>query len=97
MRSLVLFDIVARDFARRRVVVREALLEAFDALGEIAHDVGKLAAPTEQDQHDRCDQQKMPNAQAAHETLLLLPVLTRRSSLRGQSRPSIHIRWPLLG
>ena len=65
------FGLVARKFARRGLLVGEALLEAVDALGEVAHQVGNLAAAAEQDQRDRSHQQDMPDAQATHETLLL--------------------------
>src|ERR1043166_6902632 len=48
----------------------QALLERFDALGEVAHDVGNLAAPAEQQQADRKQDDPMPNAQAAHAMIL---------------------------
>src|SRR5882724_10603784 len=53
--------------ARLILAFGQALLEAVDALAEVAHQVGDLAAPAEQDQGDRAQDQKVPDAQCAHE------------------------------
>src|SRR5579862_2699805 len=45
----------------------QAFAEAADALGEIAHQIGQLAAAAEQQQHDRRQDQNVPDAQATHE------------------------------
>ena len=48
------------------VVVGHALLEGFDALGDVAHDVGNLAFAAEQQQRHRSEQHPVPNAQTTH-------------------------------
>jgi hypothetical protein len=45
---------------------REPLLERFDALGDIPHDVGNLALAAENDQYDGPDYEPMPDRQTAH-------------------------------
>ena len=50
----------------RLVVLGHAFLERFDALGDVAHDVGDLAFAAEQQQRDRREQHPVPNAQATH-------------------------------
>lgn len=42
--------------------IPQPVTEIFDALGEIAHHIGNLAPPEEQEHHGR-DDQKMPNAE----------------------------------
>src|SRR3546814_5541601 len=49
----------------RSVILRHALFEAFDALGDIAHHVGK-AALAEQQQDQNPDDQPVPDAQTTH-------------------------------
>src|SRR3546814_18047344 len=49
----------------RSVILRHALFEAFDALGDIAHHVGK-AALAEQQQDQNPDDQPVPAAQTTH-------------------------------
>src|SRR3954468_14779599 len=48
-----------------RILVAHALLEGFDALGDIAHHLGDLAAP-EQEHDDRADDDPVPDACATH-------------------------------
>src|SRR5579883_3004600 len=55
--------------ALRGLVVRHAFLEGFDALGDVTHHLGDLAAPAKDQKQDRADDQPMPNAQRAHEFL----------------------------
>src|SRR5689334_13151558 len=61
-----------RDILPRRVllgrllVLGHALLEAFDALGNVAHNRGNLAAAAEHQERDGQKQQPMPNTQATH-------------------------------
>src|SRR5262245_6587280 len=50
----------------RLIVLGHALLEAFDALGHVAHDRGNLAAAAKHQQGHRQEQQPVPNAQATH-------------------------------
>src|SRR5262245_48253807 len=50
----------------RLVVFGHALFEAFDALGNIAHDRGYFTAAPEHQQGHRQKQQPMPNTQATH-------------------------------
>src|SRR5258706_16437838 len=49
----------------------QPLAKALDALGDVAHQVRDLAATTEQEQRDDCQNKNVPNAEATHETLLL--------------------------
>src|SRR6266849_6879193 len=51
--------------ARRLVLFLHALLEGFDALGNVAHQLGDLA-PAEQQKQDGNHHDPVPNAQAAH-------------------------------
>src|SRR3546814_14463103 len=50
---------------RLLLVFSHALLEAFDALGDIAHHVGKPAL-AEQQHHDDANYQPMPDAERTH-------------------------------
>src|SRR6266550_1703603 len=45
------------------VLVRKTLLERLDALGEVAHQLGNLAATAEQQEHDGSRDDPVPNAQ----------------------------------
>src|SRR5436190_7586338 len=45
------------------VLVRKTLLERLDALGEVAHQFGNLAATAEQQEHDGSRDDPVPNAQ----------------------------------
>src|ERR1700730_15501563 len=56
------------------VVVREALFERFDALGDIALDVGYLSLAAKSDQHDGPDNQPMPDRHTAHGATLRILV-----------------------
>src|SRR5690606_29507153 len=47
------------------IVFADALLEALDALGNITHQFGDLAAP-EQHEHDHKDDQPVPNTKGTH-------------------------------
>src|SRR6478672_1233939 len=51
------------------LIVGHALLEAFEALGDVAHHRREPVAAEQQQQDDREDQD-MPNAETAHEKLL---------------------------
>ena len=51
------------------VLVGHALLEAFQALGDVAHH-RREAVPAEQQQEDDREDQDMPNAETAHQKLL---------------------------
>ncbi len=55
--------------ARRRLIVLHILLEALQALGEIAHDFGDLTAPEQQHEHENQDQ-NMRETQTHRLTLL---------------------------
>src|SRR5271163_95263 len=64
------------------IVIGHALLEGFDALGDVAHHVRNLAAPAEHQQKDGADDQPMPDAQRTHEILQAhargeIPILAR--------------------
>src|SRR3546814_12285597 len=50
---------------RRRIVFRHALLEALDALGDVAHHIGK-APLAEQQQDDHAENEPVPDAQTTH-------------------------------
>src|SRR5690606_32811705 len=65
-RSLDLVCLVI-DRLRRigRLVIRHALLEALDALGDIAHQFRNLAAAKQQQHHHQNDQ-PMPDAERTH-------------------------------
>src|SRR6202167_2357049 len=49
--------------------LRHALLEGFDAFGDIAHHVRNLAAPAEYQEQHGADDQPMPDTQGAHQNL----------------------------
>ena len=49
------------------LVVGQALLEALDALGDVTHQVGNLAA-AEQQHDDQNDQRPVPDRHRTHET-----------------------------
>src|SRR5260370_3548666 len=53
------------------LVLRQALLEALDALGDVAHDRGYATAAAEDQQRDERENEQMPAAEA-HCRLLLL-------------------------
>jgi len=59
-----------RRLALGLVIVRHALLEGLDALGEVTHQVGNLAASTEQQQADGKDNDPVPNAHRTHVLIL---------------------------
>src|SRR5208337_2494211 len=61
------------------VFFRQPLLERFDALSDIPHDVGNLALAAENEQHDRPDNEPMPNRQTAHGGNLLISCETAQS------------------
>ena len=67
----------------RLVVLRHALLEGFDALGDVAHDVGNLALAAEQQQRDRSEQHPVPDAKATHDRH---PRLARAGPTRALAR-----------
>src|SRR5437868_3863013 len=48
------------------VLVRQALAEALDALGDIAHQLGNLAPTSEEDHHEGSDDEPMPNREGTH-------------------------------
>ena len=50
------------------VLFGQTLLEAVDALAEVAHQVGDLAAAAKQDQGDGAQNQPVPDAERTHET-----------------------------
>jgi hypothetical protein len=54
---------------RRSFVIGHALLEGFDAFGDIAHHVRNLAAAAEDQQKYGADDQPVPDAQRTHENL----------------------------
>src|SRR5215475_2927534 len=54
----------------RLLVVRHALLEGLDALGEVAHERGDFAAPAEQQERDRNDDDPVHDAQRTHRNIL---------------------------
>jgi hypothetical protein len=56
------------DPSRRIVVVMigQTLAEAFDALGDIAHDIGNLSAAAEHKNGDEGQNQNMPDTQRTH-------------------------------
>src|SRR5271166_6707781 len=64
---------------RLLVVVGQAFLERFHALGDVAHEVGNLALAAEQQERDRAEQHPMPNAKATHGRL---PIPRRPTSRR---------------
>src|SRR6185437_39676 len=68
------------------IVVRQAFLERFHALGDIAHEVGNLALAAEQQKRDRGEQHPMPNAQATHG----LHPIPRRAASTPPARPLFH-------
>src|SRR5262245_17197293 len=64
------------------LVLGHALLEGLDALRDVTHQLGNLAAP-EQQQHDADDDDPVPNTQATH-WLILRPGAARRAQpMRG--------------
>ena len=67
--ALLMLQVTALLHRLGRVLVGHALLEALDALGDVAHQFGNLAA-TEQQQDDRKDDQPMPDAETAPSALL---------------------------
>src|SRR5215470_2819603 len=60
---------VRRRFGLGGLVLRHALLERLDALGDVAHQLGNLAAP-EQQQHDGDDDDPVPDTQGTHRYIL---------------------------
>src|SRR5262249_54740425 len=60
--------VLERPRRSRRVFVGKPLLEAFYALGDIAHQVGNLAA-SEQENDDQDDDQPVPDAEGTHQRL----------------------------
>src|SRR5664279_545201 len=64
------------------LLFRETLLEGFDALGDIPHDVGNLAFAAKHDQNDGSDNDPMPDRQTAHGVNLQMSTET------AQSRPA---------
>ena len=70
------------------VVVGHALLERLDALGDVAHQVGNLAAPEQQQNHSN-HHDPVPNTQATHRELLRND---RRNAAPLWSRPNLGVR-----
>src|ERR1700691_3284075 len=54
---------------RASLFLRHALLEGFDAFGDVAHHVRNLAAPAEYQEQHGADDQPMPDTQGAHTNL----------------------------
>ena len=59
-----------------RIVIGHAFLEGFDALRDIAHQLGNLAA-SKQQQHHADDDDPVPNTQATHGLFLHLGAARR--------------------
>ena len=77
-------------FGRRwLVVLGHALLELFDALGDVAHHVREAAAAEQQD-HDHADDQPVHQAETTHRNSPRFPALS--SPLRRQFPPRPHRR-----
>src|SRR3546814_14399016 len=71
---------------RRRIVFRHALLEALDALGDVAHHIGK-APLAEQQQDDHAENEPAPDAQTTHPTSpCAAPIGAAVSTCRSEAR-----------
>src|SRR5262249_23815787 len=61
--------VLERTRRSRCVLVGQALLEALHALGDVAHQIGNLASPEQEDDYED-DDQPVPDAEGTHQRLL---------------------------